>query len=78
MDVIICRCGTNLGALMAAYIYACNRIRADYKLANHPTIAIENMTEAPGYNVEFGALMDLLHVKLECCRAELLAKTENG
>ena len=74
LEVIICTCGKNIGSLIDVYDYVWEKIKRDYRNVKLPGVTADRAQWDPKWQVEAGALLDLLHVARDCCRTNLLAK----
>lgn len=74
LEVIICSCGKNLGCLVDLYDYCYeiikkNAIAKDLKNVQTQIIPWDNK-----WDIQTGKLMDILQLKLPCCRMNMLSK----
>lgn len=88
MEVIICQCGTNLGAVIPIYTFLSEKIKRDLKNTKFTDVKNQNLdqtsfsviqTESLGKdNQQIGMkdLLDMLHITRMCCRAGMLSKSK--
>ena len=76
MEVITCRCGTNLGEIIPIWDFLVDKIKKDTKASpGFATINVENLGEVK-LNIELKALLDMLHLDRMCCRMDMLGKSK--
>ena len=77
LEVILCTCGKNIGSLIDLYDFCWEKIKKDFRSQTGAAdIAVDRLQWDPKMTVEAGALLDMLHLDLECCRVNMLAKVK--
>lgn len=76
LEVILCTCGKDLGSCIDLWDYCSLVIREQYKEKYLADTKTDRVMWDPKWDVELGALLDLMHLNLTCCRMNMLSKAK--
>lgn len=76
LEAIQCTCGQNIGKCINLYDFLCEKIKRDFRRANMPKVAADRVQWDSKWTVELGPLLDILHIRRECCRTTMLSKVK--